>query len=128
MLNDKNGQAILLGTILLMGLAVVPAMWAPQTNDQPLTWSAAAQQVSIVEGKVLSTGEESFVVQVRRVRNCNLKGQTITVVWDEHTQWTRGKRTASPDELWVGAFVTVSGTVQNGVLYADTVQIGGGGR
>lgn len=121
-------KTVILGTILLMGLAVVPVMWTSPTGDQPLTWSAAAQQVSIVEGKVVSIGEESFVVQVRRVRNCDLKGQTITVVWDEHTQWSRGKRPASPDELWVGAFVIVSGTVQNRVLYADTVQIGGGGR
>lgn len=106
----KTMKMMLLGTILLTGLAVVPVMWAPQTGDQPLAWSAAAQQVSIVEGKVVSIGEESFMVQVRRVRNCDLRGQTITVVWDEHTQWMRGKRVASPDELWVGAFVTVSGT------------------
>lgn len=124
----KAVKMLLLSMVLLMGLAILPSLLVTQTSNQPLAWSANAQQTALVEGKVLSIGEKSFVIQVRRVRNCDLKGQTLTVVWDEHTQWTRGKRTASPDELWVGAFVTVSGTLQENVLYADAVHIGGGGR
>ncbi len=124
----KSVKALILGTVLLAGIAVLPSLVVPVISHQPTAWSAAAQDVAVVEGKVLSIGEESFVMQVRRVRNCDLKGLTITVVWDEDTQWTRGKRAASPDDLWVGAAVTVSGTMVDGVLYADTVQIGGGGK
>ncbi|GIV21113.1 MAG: hypothetical protein KatS3mg023_2864 [Armatimonadota bacterium] len=124
----KSVKALILGAVLLLGVSVLPSLFLPVAPHQPTAWSAAAQDVAIVEGKVLSIGEESFVMQVRRVRHCDLKGLTVTVVWDENTQWTRGKRTASPDELWVGAAVTVSGTVVEGVLYADTVQIGGGGK
>ncbi len=124
----KSVKALILGAVLLVGIAVLPSLVVPVISHQPTAWSAAAQDVAVVEGKVLSIGEESFVMQVRRVRNCDLKGLTITVVWDEDTQWTRGKRAASPDDLWVGAAVTVSGTMVDGVLYADTVQIGGGGK
>ncbi|GIV15525.1 MAG: hypothetical protein KatS3mg022_0960 [Armatimonadota bacterium] len=124
----KSVKALIVVTLLLVGMAVLPSLIVPVISHQPTAWSAVAQDVAIVEGKVISIGEESFVMQVRRVRNCDLKGLTVTVVWDENTQWTRGRRTASPDELWVGAAVTVSGTVVDGVLYADTVQIGGGGK
>lgn len=124
----KSVKVLILGTVLLVGIAVLPSLVVPVSSHQLTAWSAAAQDVAIVEGKVISIGEESFVMQVRRVRNCDLKGLTVTVVWDEDTQWTRGKRAASPDELWVGAAVTVSGTMVDGVLYADTVQIGGGGK
>lgn len=124
----KAVKALMVSAVLLLGVSILPSLVAPVASHQPVAWSASAQDVAIVEGKVVSIGEESFVIQVRRVRNCDLKGLTLTVVWDEDTQWTRGKRTASPDELWVGAAVTVSGTMANGVLYADTVQIGGGGK
>lgn len=124
----KAVKALIFSAVLLLGVSILPSLVAPVDSHQPVAWSASAQDVAIVEGKVVSIGEESFVIQVRRVRNCDLKGLTLTVVWDEDTQWTRGKRAASPDELWVGAAVTVSGTVANGVLYADTVQIGGGGK
>lgn len=124
----KAVKALIVSAVLLLGVSILPSLVAPVASHQPVAWSASAQDVAIVEGKVVSIGEESFVIQVRRVRNCDLKGLTLTVVWDEDTQWTRGKRTASPDELWVGAAVTVSGTVADGVLYADTVQIGGRGR
>ncbi len=124
----KAVKAVIFSAVLLLGVSILPSLVAPVPSHQPVAWSASAQDVAIVEGKVVSIGEESFVIQVRRVRNCALKGSTLTVVWDEDTQWTRGKRTASPDELWVGAAVTVSGTMANGVLYADTVQIGGGGK
>lgn len=124
----KTIKALIFGAVLLLGVSVLPSLLKPVASDQPVAWSAAAQDVAIVEGKVIRIGEESFVIQVRRVRNCDLKGLTVTVVWDENTQWTRGKRTASPDELWVGAAVTVSGTVADGVLFAQTVQIGGGGK
>lgn len=124
----KAVKALIFSAVLLLGVSILPSLVAPVASHQPVAWSASAQDVAIVEGKVVSIGEESFVIQVRRVRNCDLKGLTLTVVWDEDTQWTRGKRTASPDELWVGAAVTVSGTLADGVLYADTVQIGGGGK
>jgi hypothetical protein len=122
----KTVKMLILTAVLLMGLSVLPSLMAPVAPEHARSWSAAAQNVTIVEGKVVSIGEDSFVMQVRRVRNCDLKGLTVTVVWDENTQWTRGKRAASPDELWVGAAVTVSGIVEDGVLYAQTVQIGGG--
>ncbi len=122
----KTVRMLILSAVLLLGLSVLPSLVAPVAPEHARSWSAAAQNVAIVEGKVVSVGEDSFVMQVRRVRNCDLKGLTVTVVWDENTQWTRGKRAASPDELWVGAAVTVSGIVEDGVLYAQTVQIGGG--
>ncbi|MCL6475014.1 MAG: DUF5666 domain-containing protein [Firmicutes bacterium] len=121
----KTVRMLILSTVLLLGLSILPSLMAPIAPQHARSWSAAAQNVAIVEGKVVSIGEDSFVMQVRRVRNCDLKGLTVTVVWDEHTQWTRGKRAASPDELWVGAAVTVSGIVEDSVLYAQTVQIGG---
>ena len=121
----KTVRMLILSTVLLLGLSILPSLMAPIAPQHARSWSAAAQNVAIVEGKVVSIGEDSFVMQVRRVRNCDLKGLTLTVVWDEHTQWTRGKRAASPDELWVGAAVTVSGIVEDGVLYAQTVEIGG---
>lgn len=118
----------ILSAVLLIGVTVLPSLVMPVSTNQPTAWSASAQVVAVVEGKVLSIDEESFVIQVRRVQNCDLKGLTLTVVWDDETVWTRGKRSASPDELWVGAAVTVSGTMSDGVLYADVVQIGGGGK
>lgn len=124
----KSVKLLIVGAIWLVGVAILPSLVVPMSSHEPVAWCASAQDVSLVEGKVLSIGEESFVVQVRRVRNCDLKGLIVTVVWDEDTQWTRGKRTASPDELWVGAAVTVSGTMVNSVLYADTVHIGGGSK
>lgn len=125
----RTVRALIFGAVLLLGLSVLPSLVTPAGSSQPVAWSAAAQDAAIVEGKVIGIGEESFVIQVRRVRNCDLKGLTVTVVWDENTQWTRGKRAASPDELWVGAAVTVSGVpLADGTLYAQTVQIGGGGK
>ncbi len=125
----KVFRTLLIGVALLAGVSLLPALFVTSSSNENPAWSAAAQDVTIVEGKVVNIGEESFVVQVRRVRNCALKGQTVTVVWDENTQWTRGKRTASPDELWVGAAVTVSGVpLPDGTLYAQTVQIGGSGK
>ena len=121
----KTVRMLILSAVLLLGLSILPSLMAPVAAEHARSWSAAAQNVAIVEGKVVSIGEDSFVIQVRRVRNCDLEGLTVTVVWDEDTQWTRGKRAASPDELWVGAAVTVSGIIEDGVLYAQTVQIGG---
>lgn len=124
----KGVKVLILGAVFLVGIAIVPSLVMPVSSQRATAWSAAAQDVAIVEGKVISIGEGSFVMQVRRVRNCDLKGLTVTVVWDEETQWTRGKRASSPEELWVGAAVIASGTMVDSTLYADTVQIGGGGK
>lgn len=98
----KVFRTLLIGVVLLAGVSLLPALFVTSSSNEALAWSAAAQDVAIVEGKVVNIGEESFVVQVRRVRNCALKGQTVTVVWDENTQWTRGKRTASPTSCGSG--------------------------
>lgn len=126
----RTVKVLLVTAVLLMGLAVLPSIFAPEMREAPASWSVQAQQVATVEGQVvsISPGTDSFVVKVRRVRNCDLKGLTVTVVWDEDTQWTRGRRSASPSELWVGASVTVTGTMVNGVLYADAVKIGGAAK
>ncbi len=123
----KTVRFMLIGSVLLVGVVILPSMLASRTLQMPASWNAYAQQVATAEGQVVSISfaTDSFVMKVRRVRNCDLKGATLIVVWDEDTQWTRGKRTASPSELWIGASVTVTGAMVDGQLLADTVQIGG---